>query len=286
MCISGKQSGDGVLFAGYCKERSLLVHRGAGLRGRVFGTVGCPVTREIVEDFLALTGPMTVINLASRSDRRREFAAQLHRIGLSFDHPQVRLFAAIRPEDAAGFPTIGTRGCFLSHLGVLRQALAEGRDSVLICEDDLDFAPDMLARLPALTTDLKQHPWSLFYGGYATVPDAETVARGLARAAPGCGMIGAHFYAVRGAALADLVRYLEAILTRPPGDPAGGPMHVDGAISRFRADHPGHATLVASPPLGVQRASRTDIHDLHWFDRWPLVRDLAGGLRRLRANIG
>ena len=240
------------------------------------------MTREILEDFLTVTGPMMTINLPYRVDRRREFTDQLRRVGLCPDHPQFRLFEAIHPNDAAGFPTPGARGCFLSHLGVLQEALAEGRESVLICEDDLDFASDLIQRLPSLTVQLKQRTWSLFYGGYQTPPEGEMVAPGLMKVEPGHRMICSHFYAVRGEAIADLVCYLQAILTRLPGDPAGGPMHVDGAISRFRADHCYYVTLAATPPIGVQRSSRTDIHPLRWFDRWPLVRDWVSGLRRMR----
>lgn len=237
---------------------------------------------EIGKDFLTVTGPATIINLPYRRDRREEFAAQLPGIGLSLDHPQVRLFAAIRPQEAAGFPTIGTRGCFLSHLAVLKEALATGQDSVLIWEDDLDFTPDMIRRLPLLVSQLHRLPWDLFYGGYHTLPAGEAVAPGLIRADPSEVIVCAHFYALRGAAIADLVQYLEAILTRPPRDPAGGPMHVDGAISRFRADHPHYITLVTNPPIGVQRMSRTDIHALDWYDRLPLLRQASSLLRRLR----
>ena len=56
-----------------------------------------------------------------------------------------------------------------------------------------------------------------------------------------------------------LVEYLEACLVRPPGDPVGGPMHVDGALSMFRSFHPEFITLIAQPPLASQRSSRSDI---------------------------
>ena len=240
------------------------------------------MTRQLVEDFLSVTGPMVVINLPHRDDRRREFADQLKRIGLSFDNPQVRLFEAVRPTEAAGFPTLGARGCFLSHLGVLREALAAGLDGVLICEDDLDFSPDMIRRLPAITAELKRQPWGLFYGGYESPPEGEALSAGLLRVEPAQAIGCLHFYAVRGSAIADLVRYLEAVLTRPAGHPAGGLMHVDGAICHFRSDHPQYTTLAVVPPIGVQRFSRTDIHALNWYDRWPVVRSLMAPLRRLR----
>ena len=60
-------------------------------------------------------------------------------------------------------------------------------------------------------------------------------------------------------------------------------MHVDGAYSRFRADNPTMSVFVAIPELGYQRASRTDIHSLKWFDRTPVVRALVQSIRRRRA---
>ena len=237
-----------------------------------------------VEDLLATLGPIVVINLPFRADRRSEFAAQLHRFGLSFDHPQVRIFDAVRPDAPDEFPSIGARGCFLSHLGILRAAVATGQDQILICEDDLDFTPNCLAQLPSLMASLKTDDWSIFYGGYGETPLGKTTAPDLLRLNSDQGVSCTHFYAIRGSAIADLKNYLEAMLERPSGDPQGGPMHYDGALSWFRKEHPHHITLAAVPPIGVQRASRTDIHALRWFDRWPIVRSLAGLLRRARAK--
>ncbi len=59
-------------------------------------------------------------------------------------------------------------------------------------------------------------------------------------------------------------------------------MHVDGAFSRFRADHPDVVTLAALPPLGYQRPSRTDIHALRFYDRWPVLRDIVDAFRRMK----
>ena len=72
------------------------------------------------------------------------------------------------------------------------------------------------------------------------------------------------------------------MLERQSGDSAGGPMHVDGAYSWFRCAHPALLTLASLHQLGTQRASRTDIHDLRWFDRWRGARFVAQRLRRLR----
>ncbi|MBC7483864.1 MAG: LPS biosynthesis glycosyltransferase, partial [Rhizobacter sp.] len=91
-----------------------------------------------------------------------------------------------------------------------------------------------------------------------------------------------HFIGFQGEAIAAAAAYLAAMLERPPGDPDGGPMHVDGAYSWFRRAHPEFQTVLAVPPLGYQRASRTDIHDLAWFDKLPVVRELVSAVRRAR----
>jgi glycosyl transferase family 25 len=244
------------------------------------------------ERFLADHGPLVLINLPARKDRRAEFGAQLQRIGLSFDHPRVRLFPAIRPTELAGFPTLGTRGCFLSHRAVIEEAVGRGDGSVVICEDDLDFAADFTARLPAVLEVLAQEDWDLFYAGYTSDQVGDQVGdRVGATVGPGANVfrlppdhpvLCAHFYVIRGRAMADFRAYLDAILSRPVGHPDGGPMHYDGAINHFRADRPDLVTLATLPTLGTQRSSRTDIHALRWFDRVPGVREAVQALRRLR----
>jgi hypothetical protein len=239
------------------------------------------MSKSAFDNFLSTAGSMAVINLPNRRDRHREFATQLKTVGSSFDHPMINVFEAIRPDDAAGFPNVGARGCFLSHLGVLRNALASGQDRVLICEDDLNFASDIVQLLPNITSELEREAWSIFYGGYGSPISGEPAALGVIQADPEHSIMCCHFYAIRGPALLDLVSYLEAILARPPGHPDGGPMHVDGAISRFRSDFPHYITLAATPPIGFQRSSRTDIHKNRWFDRLPIVRGGVGVFRHL-----
>ncbi len=74
-----------------------------------------------------------VINLKDRTDRRREMIEQLERVGWS-----AQFFPAVRPADAGTFPSIGARGCFLSHLALLKQATS---GHILLMEDDLNFVP-------------------------------------------------------------------------------------------------------------------------------------------------
>ena len=228
-----------------------------------------------------------VINLPQRSDRRAEIAAQLRRVGMALDKEPLTLFPAIRPADAGGFPNVGTRGCFMSHLGVLQDAARTGHAPIAILEDDLDFAPAYATAGPAVAQALAAEPWDIFYGGHriqgepAHAPE-DAPGRAVREVAPEVPIVTAHFIAFSGRAIAPLVSTLEAMLERPPGDPRGGPMHVDGAYAWFRAAHPQFRTLVAVEQLGVQRASRTDIHALKWFDTVPLVRGLAQAARRLK----
>lgn len=220
-----------------------------------------------------------VINLPHRVDRRTEIAEQLTFVGLSFDSPSVELFSAVRPADAGGFESIGARGCFMSHLEILRQS--RSLRNVLILEDDLDFIPGIRAAIgPAL--EALPGDWGMFYGGCVT--DAMPGSSPLTPIPPHASLQTAHFVAFNGPVIGRLVDYLDAILQRSPGHIDGGPMHVDGAYSRFRADNPSMRVFAAIPELGYQRASRTDIHSLKWFDRTPIVRELVQMIRRRRAS--
>lgn len=220
-----------------------------------------------------------VINLAHRTDRRAEMGEQLARVGLALDSPNVSLFAAVRPQDAGGFESIGAHGCFMSHLGILREAA--GSRNVLIFEDDLDFADEIADALSPVLGSLPS-TWGVFYGGCVT--DAMPGSGPTTEVAAQTPIRTSHFVAFNGSVIGALVEYLERILGRPPGHPDGGPMHVDGAYSRFRADNPRVRTFVAIPELGHQRASRTDIHALRWFDRTPFVRNVVQRIRRRRAR--
>ena len=223
-----------------------------------------------------------VINLQHRSDRRREMAAQLNAIGLTFDAPNVQLVEAVRPKDSGGFPSIGTRGCFLSHLGVLRDAQKNKLDRILLFEDDLNFVSDFTVQMKPVTKALTQRDWSIFYGSYSmrASPQPEGDEK-VVWAEPSDPIQTAHFIGFRGEAINEIVDFLESVLSRPPGDARGGPMHVDGAYGWYRYEHPSKTTLLAVPQLGYQRSSRTDIHALRWFDRAPGIRQTMGLLRRV-----
>ncbi len=225
-----------------------------------------------------------IVNLPERTDRRREMEDQLVKVGLG-GHPRVMFFPAIRPNAAGEFPSIGARGCFSSHLAILQDAAQQGLQRILILEDDLDFSRDFNARIGALCARLQQSDWGVFYGGYELLqplagPDAEIQSMAAEAA-----VRTTHFIAFQAPVMERAAAYLQAMLARPGGHPDGGPMHVDGAYSWFRRQHPEMLTLIAVPELGYQRSSKTDIHPLSWIDRTPLLRDAANLARKLKNHL-
>jgi len=228
-----------------------------------------------------------VINLPERKDRRQDIERQLNSIGLGLDHPNVCLIRAVKPHRKLGFPSIGARGCFLSHVSVLEKAISMSLSRFLVLEDDVDFSADFLQRIGPLTKCLKQIDWDMFYGYMPRDVPRPDFKQGvqMALVAPETEVECLHFFGCSGRAAVKALPYLKSILKRPEGDPRGGVMHVDGAYSWFRRSHPELVTLSVNPPLAVQRPSRSDIHDLQWFDRNETFRPLANWARRLKRSV-
>jgi len=246
----------------------------------------------MIRPVLALTaawaGPMLIheyfdriyiINLPERKDRRSEMMHELAQAGIPAQSDRVEFFPAIRPDDAGGFPGIGARGCFMSHHAVLRRALADGLRRVLIMEDDLAIARSFPRDQERLIAQLRQTDWGFVYFGHIEGPPGPEPPELIPVSVP---LVTAHFYGVNGPVLAPLTEFLDGLLGRPPGHPDGGPMHVDGAFSTFRARHPEIVTLLSRPNQGWQRSSRSDISTNRWFDRAPVFKQMAGCARSAR----
>lgn len=212
-----------------------------------------------------------IINLIERIDRRREMELQLKKIGLNSSDAGIRFFPAIRPEALAGFPSIGARGCFMSHLCVLDEAAKNKFRRILICEDDLNFVYNFNSRIDQVLAQLSRIDWALFYGGYRLYDGWPENARkddGCIITMPATQTIGTtYFLAFQGESIASAGRYLKEMVARSPGDLRGGPMHVDEAYDWFRKDNPQFTTVIATPELGYQRPSRSDILQLAWHER-------------------
>jgi len=213
-----------------------------------------------------------IISLPERKDRRREMRRQLARVGL-VDDPRVAFFDASRFDEAGIFRAAGSRGCFTSHHTIIALSASAG-ESVLILEDDCDF-------LPEVRTYQSGGQWDVFYGGYMASDMSDP---------QNSDIIGSHFIGLSATAAKKAAAYFarypdpdfppdERAASEPGFNPNVRP-GADGAYVWFRRAHPELRTQFSM--LSKQRASRTDIGKLKWFDRTPVIRDLVGIARRLK----
>jgi glycosyl transferase family 25 len=129
-----------------------------------------------------------------------------------------------------------------------------------------------------------EQPCDLAYFGHVEPVASRGVPQLLPFSRP---LMTSHFYAIKEPALSRLIDFLEQAQIRLPGDPAGGPMHLDGALTMFRQANPDLLTRIASPNLGWQRPSRSDIHS-NWFQQAPVFRhfyDVARAIRSLKGRL-
>ena len=220
-----------------------------------------------------------IVNLPERRDRRRQTVAEFRRAGLPMPPGRVVFHPAARPPHAAGFPSVGALGNFLSHLEVIRQARRDGLRNVLILEDDIAL-PQNFAHiaLPALRA-LQTLRWDIAYLGHsAHIGEAESPLLRLDRWVEPL----THFQAFNASVFDRFLRFLEELQQRPPGHPDGGPMFYSAAVNFFRQANPDVVTLFAVPSLGWQRCSRTDLHPLGLCDRIPGARGLLAAARGCR----
>ena len=227
-----------------------------------------------------------IINLPYRKDRKKEMVKSLQKIGLDINDERIVFFDAIRPTELAGFRTIGAHGCFMSHLEILKDAYNHSYGNILVFEDDLDFSSDFCNRISQTTTCLSDSDWDIYYGGYTEYDKLPDV--------PGEHFLDmstkvqcTHFIGFSGKVQFKIIEFLHSLLSRPVGDPNGGPMDVDGAYSWFRKKNTGIKTCMTVPPLGYQRASMTDVTITKWYDSFwgfRLLSQFIRGLKNLYRN--
>jgi glycosyl transferase family 25 len=226
--------------------------------------------------------PLTIcINRADRPDRRRQTERMLARVGWP---SAVQFFPAVIPTERERWPTLGCRGCYESHLAVLRIARARNLDRVLILEDDCELDRQWV-RDPAadLAYASAVHP-GIWYLGHDQL-EFTRGRTGLTAWPSDEPLTLLHCYAVSRWVYEPLITFLSECAIRPVGDPDGGPQYPDGAISMFRWRNPGVTTLVSLPAVARQRRSRSDVTPGHWFDRAPGLRRVADLARSVRRRI-
>ncbi len=224
-----------------------------------------------------------IINLPKRLDRRKETIEEFERIEWSADNGKTFFWPAVRPTESAGFPSIGARGCFMSHLNAIKQARHDHLKNMLLLEDDIAFRSDINAAGAELVALLEKTDWGFFYLGHEHPP---VKPNGTPLQKTTVSLPLTHCYAINGTIFDRFIDFLEQVCQREPGDPMGGPMHYDGAISTFRIQNPDINTYITVPSLGYQRSSRTDLHSLALWDRLPGLSHITAGLRRAKNSIG
>lgn len=223
-----------------------------------------------------------IVNLPERTDRRSEMEVELKKVNLSYENERVTVFPAIKPADQGKFPSIGARGCFLSHLEILKKAQKDQAGSVLMMEDDLAISSKLQSFLSVIKNKLEHEDWSLLYLGHVVPVESGGSLKLVAYDQP---LLTTHFYAVNGKIIGRLIEFLETVKERPAGHPLGGPMHYDGALNTFRQQNPDIITLLAVPNLGTQRSSRSDVASVKWFDKTPGIDIIVSKLRKIMNSL-
>ncbi|CAM3869734.1 Glycosyltransferase 25 family member [Pseudomonas reidholzensis] len=221
-----------------------------------------------------------IINIASRTDRRSETLDEFARNGFHLDNDKVGFFEAVTPSEANGFPSLGVRGCFLSHLGIIEEAIRLNVDNLLILEDDIQFSKRISQYGKDAIASLANMDWDIVFFGHPFEGNAGSPAWKVVDQP----IHLAHFYAVNGTFLVSLRDFLYQILERPPGHPDGGPMHYDAALNTLIHSNDQVRAYYFTWNLGYQRPSRTDLHQLSLLDRVHVLRPVMTLLRRFKAH--
>ncbi len=219
-----------------------------------------------------------VVNLPSRLDRQRETIDEFKKYRLPIRNHKCDFFPAIKPDEPKGFPNIGTRGCFLSHLAIIESAIIENLENVLVIEDDIYFSRKINEHMKNALDDLNNLDWDIAYFGHPLGDNPEN---------PGWKqlnqpMMMSHFYALNAKTFKKLTSFLKALENRPQGDPEGGPMHYDGALNFYREKYPEVKAYYFSKNLGWQRPSKTDIHENSFLDNYRFLAPIMRLVRRIK----
>jgi len=104
------------------------------------------------------------VNLERRADRWQRMQAEFARHGIE----RVQRFLAVDGGQvvlpASWGHSAGAYGCLLSHVAVVQEALAAGRESVLIFEDDAVFDPEFDTKFASFMKEVPAD-WGLLYFG-------------------------------------------------------------------------------------------------------------------------
>ncbi len=223
-----------------------------------------------------------VVNLSDRTDRRRQIEKEFRRVGVELPGEKVEFFTATRPADKGNFHDIGTRGCFNSHRSILELAYQKRLRNVLIFEDDVSFRDVGADFEHQVIGELAKNDWDIVFFGYAQ-PNDEALKGPLLRWPKE--IMGTHFYGLNGKSISTILQYMNECELRPRDHPDGGPMPMDGVYNHIRYIKPNINLFISAPSLGYQRSSRTDVAQMHFFDKIVWLRPLLDRLRALKHQL-
>jgi GR25 family glycosyltransferase involved in LPS biosynthesis len=192
------------------------------------------------------------ICLRERPDREASLRCEIARLQLPYE-----IMVNDRPATRGPFTSTGERGCYESHLRVLRKALSDNVDAAIICEDDLWVSRSSRSVLNDVLTLIPNLNWTTMYLGYprhflpSTTATLVSVAPHL-RLLEGWEVLCSHFYAVRSHTIPELILELEWRLR------AEKCISVDGVLNEFRRDRE-LRPLVVVPSIGRQMPSYSSI---------------------------
>ena len=201
-------------------------------------------------------------------------------MGIGIQETKVQIPHAPIPNDWDGWPSRGVYGNFLSHLGILRQALQDGLQTIRVLEDDAIFSRRMCREQQTLVETLEEREWDLCFFGHSLTHELAEQPTGFVP--PSADFIWAHCYAVHARALPRLVAYLERAVALPAHHPEGSRLYIDAAFTLFRQRNPDLVTLVYNPALSIQKGCFSSLNDRRWYDIVSLTRPLVSLARSAR----
>jgi hypothetical protein len=223
---------------------------------------------------------IAIIHLPDRRDRYKSLSTELHDMGIDIHQQKVQIPLAPVPSEWEGWPSRGVYGNFLSHLGILRQALHDGLHTIWVLEDDAIFSRRMRREQRVLVEALKGREWDLCFFGHSLTHELADQPAGFV--APHADFIWAHCYAVNARALPRLVAYLDRAVALPAHHPEGSRLYIDAAFTLFRRLNPDLVVLVYNPALSIQKGCFSSLNNLKWYDATAVTRPLVSLVRSAR----
>lgn len=221
-----------------------------------------------------------IIHLPNRPDRFQSLSTELREIGIDIRQTKVQIPHAPVPSEWDGWPSRGVYGNFLSHLGILRQALQDDLQTIWVLEDDAIFSRRMRREQQALVKTLSERDWDLCFFGHSLTHELVEQPTGFVRS--NAGFIWAHCYAVHARVLPRLVAYLERAVVLPAHHPEGSRLYIDAAMTLFRRANPDVVTLVYNPALSIQKGCTSSLNNPKWYDTVAVTRPFVSLARLAR----